>query len=92
MRKKYLAVPLALAAMGVAACGSSSVKYPVNVQTNYLNSCEAIGGKATPKACGCTLSYIEARVPLGQFQTSENALTSGGDIPKWMYAAIRACA
>jgi hypothetical protein len=49
--------------------------YPVNVQTNFLNSCEANG---SPQVCECSLSWFEQHVTLSQFEQDETELEQGG--------------
>ena len=48
--------------------------YPVNVQTNFLNSCEANGSR---QVCECSLTWFEQHVPMPRFQQDENAVEQG---------------
>lgn len=48
--------------------------YPVNVQTNFLNSCEANGSR---QVCECSLTWFEQHVPMPRFQRDENAVEQG---------------
>lgn len=42
-----------------------ALAYPVNVETRFLNSCEANGPQ---KVCQCSLNWFEQHVPLSQFE------------------------
>ena len=66
---------------------TSSSSYPVNVQTNFLNSCEANG---SAQACQCTLSWLESNVSLTQFEQDE-ATAEQGSIPADLTSAAQAC-
>jgi hypothetical protein len=48
--------------------------YPVNVQTNFLNSCEANGSR---QVCECSLTWFEQHVTIPRFQQDENAVDQG---------------
>ena len=63
--------------------------YPANIQTNFLNACEVQGSVSQ---CGCALQYIEARIPLAEFETAEADIKAGRSTPDWVYEAIAACA
>lgn len=72
--------------------GSSSstqqpASYPVNVQSNFLNSCEQ---SATVAQCSCALSFFEASVPLGRFEQDE-LLVEQGQVPGDVTAAKFTC-
>jgi len=49
--------------------------YPINVQSNFLNSCETTG---TPSVCQCSLSWFEQHVSLAQFEQDELDVAQGG--------------
>jgi hypothetical protein len=66
---------------------TSSGAYPVNVESNFLNSCEA---NAPVQACQCTLSWFETHVSLSQFQQDEVALGQGSEPPD-IVDATQAC-
>ncbi len=66
---------------------TSSSSYPVNVQTNFLNSCEVNGSAQT---CQCDLSWLESNVSLNQFEQDE-ATANQGTIPADLTAAVQAC-
>lgn len=65
----------------------ASAAYPVNIQTNYLNSCEV---NASASACQCTLSWLEANVSLSQFNADNNEADQGVE-PQDEVNAVRAC-
>jgi hypothetical protein len=48
--------------------------YPVNVETNFLNSCEANGALSV---CQCSLTWFEHHVSMARFQQDEADLTQG---------------
>jgi hypothetical protein len=48
--------------------------YPVNVQTNFLNSCEASGSR---QVCECSLTWFRQHVPMPRFQQDEAAAEQG---------------
>lgn len=60
-----LLAPAVALVLPLAGCGS----YPVNVQTNYLNACEAKGGSSS--RCNCTLDWLESNVSYTQFQADD---------------------
>jgi hypothetical protein len=48
--------------------------YPVNVRTNFLNSCEANGSR---QVCECSLTWFEQHVPMPRFQQDEAEAEQG---------------
>ena len=48
--------------------------YPVNVQTNFLNSCEANGSR---QVCECSLTWFQQHVPMPRFQQDETNAEQG---------------
>jgi hypothetical protein len=63
------------------------VAYPVNAQTNFLNSCEV---NSTPAACQCLLSWLEQNVQFQQFVV-DNQEASEGIVPEDLTRAEQAC-
>lgn len=85
---KALVVLLAsVAAVVLAGCGGSK-SYPTNVQSNFLNACEANGGAVS--TCGCTLKWFESHKSLTQFIADDNQVNNGG-VPSDMVKASAAC-
>jgi hypothetical protein len=83
------ACALLASTLAIAACGSSGPPtYPANVQTNFLNACEVKGQVA---ACNCTLTHIEQRVSLSDYQTGEQGIAVSGLLPQWLYDAVASC-
>jgi hypothetical protein len=84
---------LATGALVIAGCGgtsSTTTTYPINIQTNFLNSCE---GSSTVAKCGCTLTYIETHVSLTTFEAADQAIRAGNTkYPSWLTAGVAACA
>lgn len=66
---------------------TTPVNYPVQVQTNFLNSCK---GDSPQSVCQCSLSWFEQNVPVGQFQQDEAAIEQGGR-PSDMVGVEQAC-
>jgi hypothetical protein len=48
--------------------------YPVNVQSNFLNSCETNGPQ---NVCQCSLNWFEQHVSLSQFEQDETDIEQG---------------
>jgi hypothetical protein len=66
----------------------ASDSYPVNVQANFLNACEA---SAPVSACQCTLTWFEGNVTLAQFEQDEATLEQTGQQPADLRDAVAAC-
>jgi hypothetical protein len=90
-RLRILATALIVAVLLSGCGGSGPPTYPVNVRTNFLNSCEQSGGNV--KACDCAISYIEKHVKLTTFTAVDQAIDNGSkDDPSWLRQAISSCA
>jgi hypothetical protein len=61
--------------------------YPVNIQTNWLNSCEVDSTVAT---CQCGLTWFEQNVPLQQFEQDQAEFNQGTE-PTDLVEARQAC-
>lgn len=61
--------------------------YPVNVQSNFLNSCEANGSQSV---CECSLSWFEQHVPISRFEQDETEIEQGGQ-PADIVSVEQAC-
>ena len=48
--------------------------YPANVQTDFINSCEANGSS---QICECSLAWFKQHVPMPRFQQDEAAAEQG---------------
>jgi hypothetical protein len=68
----------------------AALRYPPALQSRFLGSCERDGSTAL---CGCTLRYIEARVPLAAFAAAGAALEKGQipTAPRWLTGAEKTC-
>lgn len=66
---------------------TTPVNYPLQVQTNFLNSCK---GDSPQSVCQCSLSWFEQNVPVAQFQQDEVAIQQGGR-PADMVGVEQAC-
>lgn len=86
-----IAAAAATAAIALAGCGGSSGHtYPKNIQSNFLNACEA---NSTASRCGCILKNVEAHVSLHTFEVADRAVASGSSsVPSWLTSAVHACA
>jgi hypothetical protein len=91
--------PIALAALLLAGCGGSShtTPYPPGVVSAYLAGCAQPQNTeqadlAVDTMCACSLSYLEARVPVAKFEVAD-ALIAQGDTnyPAWLSAALASC-
>jgi hypothetical protein len=69
---------------GVATAANA---YPVNVQSNFLNSCESNGSVSV---CECSLSWFQQHVPMSQFEQDETDIEQGGS-PVDIASVERAC-
>jgi hypothetical protein len=61
--------------------------YPVNIQTNWLNSCEVDSTVAT---CECGLTWFEQNVPLQRFEQDQAEFNQGTE-PADLVSARQAC-
>jgi hypothetical protein len=61
--------------------------YPVNVQTNFLNNCEANGSR---QICECSLTWFEQHVPMPRFQ-QDGAAAEQGLMPADFVSVESAC-
>lgn len=94
-----IAVPLAAAALGLAACGGSDDKratpYPKAAQDNFLTACKT-SSNGKEDACKCALSKLEETVPYADFARADAAIRAGdkatGETAKRISAAISGCA
>jgi len=85
---KRIAIAAAVAIV-IAGCGGSSHKpYPVNAQTNFLNSCEQTGGGVS--YCQCILNWFEGHKSFTEFLADEDEIRTGGT-PADAKTALRGC-
>ena len=61
--------------------------YPVNIQTNWLNSCEV---NSTVATCECGLTWFEQNVPLQRFEQDQAEFNQGTE-PADLVSARQAC-
>ena len=61
--------------------------YPVNVQSNFLNSCETNGPQ---NVCECSLTWFEQHISLSQFEQDETDIEQGAS-PVDISNVERAC-
>jgi hypothetical protein len=80
------ATPSTPSTTSTAATGSHA--YPAALKSGYLKSCEA---KAAAATCECTLSYLEAHVPLSQFITESQEIQRTHKPSASLLQAARAC-
>jgi hypothetical protein len=73
MRTTWPAVAVAIAALGVGACGSSD--YPAKAQRAFLSGCTESGGNET--ACRCALKKLQDAVPYADFLAADQAIRRG---------------
>ena len=76
-----------LVALVLTGCGGGH-SYPANVQSNFLNACEATGGDVS--TCGCALKWFESHRSLTQFMADDDQANNGGT-PSDMIKASAAC-
>jgi hypothetical protein len=97
---------LAIAGLGLAACGGSSgvssnptpppsgSHYEPRVEATLVRACEisAGGSKAAVALCGCVLVHLEARVSQKTLQATEQAIVAGkATVPQWLRTATNGC-
>jgi len=66
--------------------------YPDSVRDAFLVSCAGFSrGASTEDFCGCTLDEVEDRAELSRYLAIEQALLSGGPMPRLLVQAARSC-
>ena len=100
MRTTWLAVPFAVAALGLGACGGSDnssktgQKYPSNVEDTFLNACK-VSSNGKEEACKCALRKLEDTLSYDDFKTADAAIRKGekasSDTQKKITGAITTC-
>lgn len=70
--------------------GPGTGGYPAQLRRNFLASCEN-QINASADGCECSLAYLEEHVSVDRFISAEQAISSGGTAPQWLYDAIDAC-
>jgi len=68
----------------VAAASSATSTYPVNIQTNFLNSCEVNGSQ---QVCQCDLTWFEQHISLTRFEQDDAEESEGITSPDVVAAA-----
>ena len=79
--------PAGGASGGSGGTTQTQAAYPVNIQTNWLNSCEVDSTVAT---CQCGLTWFEQNVPLQRFEQDQAEFNQGTE-PADLVEARQAC-
>jgi hypothetical protein len=101
MRTTWLAVPFAVAALGLGACGGddnsskTGGKYPSEVEDNFMTACKASSG-GKEDACKCALRKLEETLSYDDFKKADADIRKGGkasgDTAEKITNAIKSCA
>ena len=83
-----VAIGLAALSLAAAACRERGNVYPAEVTENYMHACTA---RASEKACRCSLSEIQRRYTLEQYQAIEGAIAAKNQVPKELVEVMEAC-
>ncbi len=62
----------------VAAATATISGYPVNIQTDFLNSCEVSGSQ---QVCQCDLTWYEQHISLARFEQDATEESEGITVP-----------
>jgi hypothetical protein len=85
--KMFVALLSCSAVLGIGTgCGGND--WPANIESNFLNSCEAQGSRSK---CECALANLKEKMTADQFEAAEKALVTSGTADSRITDAIAAC-